>query len=685
MSRSFAEMFSLHDPEASRHLLEAIFYQAPVGIAIADFGGHILEANQRCCELLGYPIDELRKSSFVDLTAPEDLQDTNEHLNKLLVGEITEYKLEKRYVRKDGSKVWSHTSVTVLKDAQGHPYRLVGVLQDINQRKLTEEAFLKSEQALQETRDVLVLEQARLQSIIEFSEDVIITKDLHGVVQSWNPAAERVFGYTKEEAIGKPIQSLIIPAELRTEEAMILSKISKGERVEHLETERVTKDGRRLYISLTSSAMKDHTGRIVGATKIARDVTEKKRSQAELAESEARYRALADDRRRLLEMESRARHQVEDANRLKDQFLATLSHELRTPLNAILGWAQLTERRSNDVAKVQEGLQIIIANARNQAQIIEDLLDMNRIMSGTLRLEKQRVTLRSIVDDSIKTVHPAAVTKQLRIEVEYTDPDQQIFADPNRMKQVVWNILTNAVKFTPQNGTISITIQSSPKGLELRISDTGEGIAKDFIPHIFDRFSQADPSSTRKYGGLGLGLSIVKYLVELHDGTITVESEGRGKGAQFTVILPVIETANRSINKTHSVDSNIKLDAFNGLKILVLDDEPDARNLMRTLLEEYGAHVMTAQNVQEALAMLDAQSVNLIISDIGMPSQDGYEFIKQVRKHPRKENRTIPAIALTAYARSEDRIRALQAGFQSHIPKPIESSELFAVISSVTK
>lgn len=801
--------------QLSTEFLRATFDQAAVGITITDFDGRFLDINQRGQDLLGYSLEELQSLTVLDVTHPSDVSTTKERLQELLAGKIKEYSFEKRYIRKDSGIVWSHTTVTLVRDANGIPNKLVGIMQEITDKKIAEEAFRKSEffnraiiessrdcikvldlnggitwiseagrKALQiedpehvrgklwaefwegdqsieaqeviaavargETkhylghfpldeqptwwdvvltpifnveglpesilaisRDVtnhirnekllhekiverektdkilaemqreLLIQQVRLHSIIQYSEDAIVTKNLQGIIQSWNPSAERIFGYTSEEAVGKSIL-LIIPKELEQEEEVILSKISKGERVEHFETTRVAKDGRRLFISVTSSPIKDPQGKIIGATKIARDVTERRRSQAALEESEARYRALADERSKLLALESSARKQIEEANRTKDHFLATLSHELRTPLNAILGWAQLTARRIDDPAKVKEGLDIIARNARSQSQIIEDLLDMNRIMSGTLKLETQNIRVESVVDEAIDTVLPSAQARNITIRRMYTTSETTVLADPSRFKQIIWNLLTNAVKFSLDNGIVTVEIHLSGKNVEILVKDSGIGIKDDFLPYIFDRFSQSDTSSSRRFGGLGLGLSIVRHLVELHGGRITASSDGLGKGASFVVAIPVVQRISpHQKSEKRTYEQNYPSDFFAGISALIVDDEVDALTMVGLILKDGGAETFSATNVKEALEMISCHPINLIISDIGMPDENGYDLIHKVRNMTDPKIRRIPAIALTAYARSDDRIRALEAGFQMHIPKPVETSELVAVLNNL--
>ena len=509
-------------------------------------------------------------------------------------------------------------------------------------------------------------EQAYLAAIVESSDDAIISKDLNGVVRSWNAAAERMFGYSASELVGKPIR-LIIPAERQAEEDEILARLRRGERVDHFQTVRRTKDGRLIDVSLTVSPVRDASGRVIGASKIARDVTDQKRAAAE--------------RDRLLEAERVARGEAERANRAKDDFVAMVSHELRTPLNAILGWTQLMTRGRNDPALIQRGMDVVARNTRLQAQLISDLLDISRIVAGKLQIETRSVDLRSIVGESLVTMEAEARSKGVVIEPLLEDAGALVQGDASRLQQICWNLLSNAVKFTPRGGRVRARLTFDGPWARIEVADTGVGIRPEFLSHVFDRFQQADRSITRQFGGLGLGLSIVKHLVELHGGTVEAESEGEGKGATFTVTLPVVNditAQERRRDPAESEDLGVGLDA---IRLLVVEDEADTLEFLRRLLTTHGATVLTAATASEALSLVLNQRPDLMISDIGLPGMDGYDLIQNVRRQT-SPGRDIPAIALTAYARTEDRTRALRAGYQAHIAKPVEPNELLAMIAS---
>jgi signal transduction histidine kinase/ActR/RegA family two-component response regulator len=404
---------------------------------------------------------------------------------------------------------------------------------------------------------------------------------------------------------------------------------------------------------------------------------------------EAREKSEA-ERTMLLEAERAARGDAERAGQMKDEFLATLSHELRTPLNAVLGWAQLLQMPSVDEKEMAEGVVIIERNARAQAQIIEDLLDMSRIISGKVRLEVQSLDLASVVQAALETVQPAAFAKELRVRAVLDSAAGPITGDPNRLQQVFWNLLSNAVKFTPKGGRVHVELKRVDSHLEVSVTDNGEGIEPEFLPHVFDRFRQADATTSRAHGGLGLGLAIVRQLVELHGGTISVRSAGQNCGSSFIVSLPltVVHASHKPKEERRhaSAASQTMLHQpkrMAGIKVVIVDDEPDARTLLRRLLEDCNAEVHTAKTADEAVALVQSERPHVLISDIGMPGEDGYGLIRRVRALSADTGGHTPAVALTAYARAEDRVTAIVAGFQHHLSKPVEPNELIAIVASL--
>jgi len=412
----------------------------------------------------------------------------------------------------------------------------------------------------------------------------------------------------------------------------------------------------------------------------------------ELAKEIRQRQRVEEERARLLMQEQTARAEAEKLNRLKDEFLSTVSHELRTPLNAILGWAHILRTTKVDEARMLRALETIERNARSQSQLIDDLLDISRIITGKIRLNVRAIELWRVVEAAIETVHPAADAKNIRLQTAIDPAAGPILGDSERLQQIVWNLLSNAVKFTPKGGRVQVYLQRINSHVEIIVADNGQGISADFLPYVFDRFRQADNSITRSFGGLGLGLAIVRQLVELHGGTVYAESPGEGQGATFTVKLPLMPVRSTSIEPegVHpSVEGSVPFDdslRLDGLRILIVDDDADMRDLLSYTLQVCGAQVTNTATAEEAISILTNSSIpqDILISDIGMPDEDGYALLRRVRALKPEQGGTIPAIALTAFARTLDRTAALLAGFQSHVAKPVEPAELIAVIANLT-
>lgn len=384
----------------------------------------------------------------------------------------------------------------------------------------------------------------------------------------------------------------------------------------------------------------------------------------------------------------RAKVRAEDEGKVKDEFLATLSHELRTPLNSILGWSQLMRQTNMSEEDIRKGIDIIERSARVQIGLIEDLLDMSRIIAGKLRLDVQRVSMAAVIQSAITSAHPTAIAKEIAISQQLDTPDVSVRGDPGRIQQVIWNLLANALKFTPRGGKVWVTLSRLEEWVQIEVRDTGIGISDQFLPYVFDRFRQSDASTTRKYDGLGIGLSIVRSLVELHGGSVTARSAGAGRGALFCVRLPAPRSDSNTDDLGQAHESSVPRrigparDTLRGLRVLVVDDDRDARDVLQAILEGDGAEVVIAASVNEACAILAKEIVDVVLTDIGMPEKDGYALMRELKSWtpPRKAP---PAVALTAFARSEDRTRALVAGFQHHLPKPVEPAELVAVVSNL--
>ncbi len=503
-----------------------------------------------------------------------------------------------------------------------------------------------------------------LSAIVDSSDDAIVSKNLDGVVTSWNKAAERIFGYTSDEMVGRPI-SILFPPDRQNEEPAILERLRRGERVDHYETIRLHKSGALLDISVTISPVRDETGRVVGASKVARDVTEQKRAMREL---------------------KRLNEELQRANRMNSEFFAVMSHELRTPLNAIAGWVQILRDKHVKPEQIAHGLEIIERNTWAQVEMINDLLDMSRIVTGKLKLDLQRVDLAYIVNSAVDTIRPSAEHKSLRLTTALSNVVGGIMGDETRLLQIIGNLLSNAVKFTPNGGRIHVAIERVNSHVEVTVTDNGKGIKPEFLSYVFDRFRQEDSSTTRKQGGLGLGLAIVKQLTEMHGGSVQARSEGEGKGATFVVSLPVIAAheakSGASLSKGTGDEDTYEAD-LTGVKVLVVDDEGDSRDVMRYILEARHAVVETAKSVGEAIAKFADFVPHIVLSDIGMPEHSGFDFLQRLRTL--KGGEKVPVVAVTALARAEDRSRALRAGFQVHLAKPIHSDELVAVVLNLSK
>jgi CheY-like chemotaxis protein len=416
--------------------------------------------------------------------------------------------------------------------------------------------------------------------------------------------------------------------------------------------------------------------------------------KASSLETEVAERRQVEERLRLaLAGEQMARAEAETANRMKDEFLATLSHEIRTPLNAIIGWSHLLRSGRLDEATTTRAMETIDRNAKAQAQLIEDILDVSRVITGKLRLRNEPVDIASVINAAIDSVQLAIDSKNLNLEVTLDPSARHTFGDPGRLQQVVWNLLSNSIKFTPSGGRIEIKVKRSEGNLQIRVSDTGHGISPEFLPYIFDRFRQADGTTTRNHGGLGLGLAIVRHLVELHGGSIEAESAGVGEGATFTMTLPL---APQSPPRRKKVTGRLRaeevssghftsLPSLEAVKVLLVDDDPDTLQVISVMLDGSKALIQTAASVSEAMDILEWFHPNVLVSDLAMPGEDGYSLIRKVRALSVGSGYEIPAIALTSYVRVEDRVQALSAGFNMFVPKPVQPEELIAAIANLAE
>ncbi|HEX6283365.1 MAG TPA: ATP-binding protein, partial [Pyrinomonadaceae bacterium] len=401
----------------------------------------------------------------------------------------------------------------------------------------------------------------------------------------------------------------------------------------------------------------------------------------------ANLTAVAIENVRLLKLERSAREAAEESNRLKDEFLATVSHELRTPLTAILGWARLLESGGLDSQVTQQAIDTIWRNAKAQAQIVDDILDVSRIITGNLYIDLHPTEVIPVVKNAINVVRPTADAKGIKIETEIDNIPATVAGDANRLQQVIWNLLSNAVKFTNNGGRVQVKVSQGNSAVEVSVTDTGQGIAREFLPYVFDRFSQADSTTTRHHGGLGLGLAIARHLVEIHGGTIRAQSRGEGQGATFTITLPLLEAAVKNAEIKAATEKALPpaQQLLSGVNVLLVDDDTDTLTLMATALKRRQANVTAVSSAGEALQAIRQKRPDVLVSDIAMPDEDGYGLIERVRSLDNGDTKDIPAVAITAYAKDEDRERALSSGFQIYLAKPIELTELVSVVARAAR
>jgi PAS domain S-box-containing protein len=506
-----------------------------------------------------------------------------------------------------------------------------------------------------------------VESVSDYS---IFAIDSGGRILNWNKGAEEVFGYSKEEIVGKSFAILFTPEDRKSGAPEREFEIAKYAGRADDNGWRLRKNGSRLWVSGSVSALKDDTGKMIGYVNVVAVEEGVAPEQAEASAREA------------LERERIARSESEDASRSKDEFIALVSHELRSPLNAILGWTRILRQGRPDDELYQRATEIIERSARMQSQLIEDLMDTARIVRGKLKLDVRPVNLVTVIEKAMDVVRPAADAKGIALDSRLDYEAGQITGDPDRLQQVVWNLLSNAVKFTNEGGRIEVTLGRVDPNIQIIVRDTGCGISPEFMPYLFERYHQAGASGARRKGGLGLGLTLVRQLIEMHGGSVTAESEGEDKGATFTVKLPVraIYTAETERPQLHGVQTK----SLEGVWAAVVDDEANARDLIASVLESHGARVEAFASVGEALKLLTSgRRPDVLICDLAMPGEDGFNLIHKLREWEKAHDGALPAIALTAFGRVEDRTRALYAGFQMHITKPVEPVELVIVVRSL--
>jgi PAS domain S-box-containing protein len=649
------------------------------GIVMLDLEGHVTAWSAGARRMNGYEAEEIIGQHFSVFYPSQDVAAGKCELELETARREGRFEEEGWRIRKDGSRFWANAVITTVRSASGELLGYGKITRDLTERRRAESDLRRSEE--------------RLRLLIESVRDyAIFVLDPTGHVATWNPGAQRLKGYRADEIIGQHFSRFYPEEDIRSGKCEW--ELEEATRIGSFEDEgwRLRKDGSRFWANVVITPIREVDGTLVGFAKVTRDLSERKRHEEErisLARAEEakqvaeanqeRARVLADDLRS-------ARDRAEEATRVKDEFLATVSHELRTPLNAILGWARLLETGSLPPEKTTRAVETIVRNAIAQNQIIDDLLDVSRIITGQLRLDVDYVDVNQIVSAALDVVRPAAEAKGLTVQWMLNPDAGVIKGDAGRLQQVLWNLLTNAVKFTPRGGRVHVMLHRAESYVTVEVADTGKGIAPEFIHRVFDRFTQHESSNSRRTGGLGLGLAIVKHLTELHGGTVTVHSDGENTGSTFVVKLPVVPVRASRPEARASAGPSDDMSCppeLAGLKVLVVDDERDARELVQAVLQRAKAVVTLASSAADAFAKIRQQMPDVIVSDIGMPGQDGYVFISQLRALPREGGGRIPAVALTAYARADDRRKALLAGFQNHAAKPIEPQELMIVIANL--
>jgi PAS domain S-box-containing protein len=696
--------------------LRLITDAVPSLISYVDASGRYRFNNRAYEQWFGRSRAEIQGKHLREVLGREAYEAVRPHVEAALSGREARYEIRVPY-RHGGESAISAVYIPDLA-ADGTVQGFVGLVNDITERIRVEEALRRSEEQLRE-------EAAIISTINRIGATLVSELDQQKLVQSLTDAATELVGaefgaffynlldergesYALYTLSGAPREAFAqFPMPRNTE---VFGPTFRGEGI--VRSDDITKDprygkhaphygmpeGHLPVRSYLAAPVISRSGEVLGGLFFGHEqvgvFTER---DEQLLQGVTAQAAIALDNAHLYRQAQQARIEAENASRLKDEFLATVSHELRTPLNAILGYAQLLRQGEPSPERLAKGLETIERNVKIQAQLINDLLDVSRIISGKLRLDVQPVDLASVIQAAIDSVQPAAEAKGIRIQRVLDPLAAKISGDPGRLQQVVWNLLSNAIKFTPGGGRVQVLLERVNSHLEITVSDTGVGIVPEFLPHVFDRFRQVDGSSTRRHGGLGLGLAIVRHLVELHGGSVRAKSGGEGQGATFIVALPlpIVHDGWGSTQRVHPLaepphrpstpDGPLECPpSLAGLQILVVDDEPDARELMTQILEACEATVLAVPSTAAALKAMERFRPDVLLSDIGMPEQDGYDLIRQVRALPEEQGGAVPAAALTAFARAEDRRRALLSGFQAHLAKPIERDDLLTIVASLT-
>jgi PAS domain S-box-containing protein len=647
--------------ESTRELTTQVEEQANILNAILTASvDHIYIFNRQGCyqyvsrdgaTVLGLKPQDIVGKTLPELDLPADLITQVDNQRQAVMKTGQPIKDECKYITADGLHYYEYI-ITALRNVDQTIEGVIAVFRDITEHKRAEKSLRESE--------------ARFRRLFESNLIGVAFWTIEGFIIDANDAFLQVAGYTRDEfsTFGRINWREITPIEYKHLDDRAILEVQTTGVSRIFEKEYIHRNGKRVPIVLGIAMLNDSQQHGVA---FVLDITDRK-----LAEKECD---------RLLECERTARQQAEIANKIKDEFLAVLSHELRTPLNPILGWSKMLRTRKFDDKTTNRALETIERNAKLQTQLIEDLLDVSRILQGKLNLSICPVSLVMVVEAALETVQLAAEAKSIQIQTTFDTSLGQVMGDSNRLQQVVWNLLSNAVKFTPTGGRVGIRLMEVGNQVQIKVSDTGKGISPDFLPYVFDYFRQADGTITRTFGGLGLGLAIVRKVVEMHGGKVQAESPGEGSGATFTVELPLLARSEQIRHEENeSLNCEPESSLLSGTQVLVVDDEPDIRDLVSFILQDYGVEVTAVTSAQEALQALSNWIPDVLISDIGMPKTDGYMLMRELRSRSPQQGGSVPAIALTAYAGEMNQQQALAAGFQMHISKPVDPDVLVKAI-----
>ena len=617
--------------------------------------GEIRSWNQGASRLMGYAESEIVGRNFSTFYGPEDLAARKPQMELEVAGRDGRIEDEGWRVRKDGTRFWANTIITVLHNEDGSVRGFAKVTRDVTTRKLAEEELRQSTEIFQ-----LLVSSVRDYAIFMLDPD--------GYITTWNLGAQRIKGYKPEEIIGRHFSTFYGPEDIESRKPERELEVARAEGSVEDEGWRLRKDGTRFWANVVITAVYDAQAHLRGFAKVTRDITDRK-------ETEEIERALAEQREARMRAEESYRV-AQEANRAKDEFLMTLSHELRTPMTAILGWARMLPSMSPDDPLFDEAIASIASGAQLQARLIDDILDVSRIVSGKLRLAPETVEVARVVMNAVDAVSPTAAAKQITVTTSFAPGLGSMVADPTRIQQVIWNLLANAVKFTPPEGAVVVSARRAQSHVEIQVKDTGEGIDPQFLPHIFEPFRQAESPQTRVHGGLGLGLSIVRYIAEAHGGTVTAESEGRGQGATFTVTVPV-RVADAPPARKAQASNFLQRDRLRDLEVVLVDDEHETRKLLTGVLRAAGANVQPFESARTALEAVDRKRPDVIITDIAMPGMDGYAFAHLLRT--RDYGPTLKIAVLSAFPS-----RSGEPGeFDTWLSKPIDPFHLVEEIAKL--